>query len=109
MTKNLQNLVAQLQSMENSMISIMFDVATKIASVADIPFFLLIETQGKTKFTGSQHLSDAYLMSNFSHILETEGPELELQFEKTPVPKVGLIVEINDFLYTSKNYDDCEK
>ena len=47
MTKNLLTLAAQLQSMEESMISIMFDVATKMATVSDIQFFLLIENQGK--------------------------------------------------------------
>ena len=46
MTKNLENLVTQLQSMESSMISVMFDLATKLASLSDISFLLLVESQG---------------------------------------------------------------
>ena len=88
MTKNLQNLMTQLQSMENSMISVMFDLATKLASLSDLSFFLLIESRGKTKFTGSPHLNEAYLMSNLSDILDSKGPDIELQFDKIPVPKV---------------------
>ena len=33
MTENLQNLVTQLQTMENSMVSIMLDLATKLSSI----------------------------------------------------------------------------
>ena len=47
MTKNLQNLMTQLQSMENSMISVMFDLATKLASLSDLSFFLLSLQQRK--------------------------------------------------------------
>jgi len=90
MTKNLLTLAAQLQSMEESMISIMFDVATKMATVSDIQFFLLIENQGRLQFTGSPHLKEAYSMSNFSELLDSEGPEVELQYDTTIMPKALL-------------------
>ena len=89
MTKNLENLVTQLQSMESSMISVMFDLATKLSSLSDLSFFLLVESQGKTKFTGNRHLADAYLMSNFSQFIESDGRDVEMQFEPVPTPKVS--------------------
>ena len=105
MTKNLLTLAAQLQSMEDSMISIMFDVATKMASVSDINFFLLIENQGRIQFTGSPHLNEAYSMSNFSELLDSDGPDTQLLCEKTPMPKVWILesdfVCVNMFLSVS--------
>ena len=90
MTENLQNLVTQLQSMENSMVSIMLDLATKLSSISDISFFIVVQTQGETKFSGSQHLTDAYLMSNFRDYVDNDGRDVEMQFGKIPLPKVYL-------------------
>jgi len=90
MTKNLENLVTQLQSMESSMISVMFDLATKLASLSDISFLLLVESQGGTKFTGSRHLTDAFLMSNLSQYIESDGQDVEMQYDPNPLPRVVL-------------------
>lgn len=92
MTKNLENLVTQLQSMESSMISVMFDLATKLASLSDISFLLLVESRGKTKFAGTRHLTDAYLMSNLCQYVDSDGRDMEMQFDPNPLPKVKLLV-----------------
>jgi len=70
------------------MISTMFDLATKLASLSDISFLLLVESRGKTKFAGSRHLTDAYLMSDLCQFVDSDGLDLEMQFDPNPLPKV---------------------
>lgn len=72
------------------MISVMFDLATKLASLSDISFLLIVESQGKTKFAGTRHLTDAYLMSNLCQFVDSDGRDIEMQFEPSPLPKVVL-------------------
>ena len=55
-------LVNQLQAMESALASIMFESVAKLSSLTSSSVFLLIETdEGNRRFSGAQHLKDAFL------------------------------------------------
>ena len=55
-------LVNQLQAMESSLASIIFESVAKLSSLTSSSVFLLIETDdGNRRFSGSQHLREAFM------------------------------------------------
>ena len=54
-------LVNQLQSMETSLAAIIFETVAKLTSLTSSSVFLLIESDGCRRFTGSPHLRDAFI------------------------------------------------
>jgi hypothetical protein len=83
--QSLVGLINQLQKMEDSMSSLILEFASKMAALTDVSIFVLIENQEGRKFAGKRHLTESYLSGNMKVI----GNDLELEFEKTSMAKVG--------------------
>jgi hypothetical protein len=76
-TENLFTLVDQLQHLETSLITIIFELALKLSSLTSTNIFLLVENSMGRKFAGKPHLCNAYT----SHGLKTLSNDIKVQIE----------------------------
>jgi len=95
----LNDLMVQLHSIESAVTTHMLESVSKLASLTDANYFILVETPEGRKFTGKKYLCDAYLQ----HQLVPRGLEYEVEFGAA-VPSVQLRhVEPSDAMGVSNN------
>jgi len=82
--QSIVDLVDHLRGMESNFTSILFETALKMASIADISVFLLVETAEGRKFGGKRHLCDSYVGAGLRS-LSNDDAECSLNLASKPL------------------------
>ena len=100
-SNSLYALVNQLQSMETSLASIIFESVAKLSSLTSSSVFLMIESDGCRRFSGAPHLRDAFLNGALAAAPKDIQVNVDLNLRVTEELEVAALSEPSSVLTLS--------